>query len=64
MGHEGIADVSAGAGLVIDDDLLTPDLGELFSDEPRVDICRSARSKRHNQANGSIGPSACPRQAN
>ena len=54
MGHKGIADVSAGTGFVVDDDLLTTDLGELFSDDPRVDICRPACSKRHNHMNDSV----------
>jgi hypothetical protein len=39
---------TSGTGLIVDDDLLTPDLGELFGDDPRVDVCRPARSKRHN----------------
>ena len=64
MGHVGIADVSAGTGFVVDDDLLTPDLGELFSDDPRVDVCGSACSKRHNHMNGSVWPMTCPRRAN
>ena len=33
MCDESIADVSVGAGFVVDDDLLTPDFGELFSDD-------------------------------
>jgi hypothetical protein len=37
--------------------LLTPDLDELFSDDPRVDVGRSACRKRHNNVNGSIRPS-------
>ena len=64
MGDEGIADVGARAAFVVDDDLLAPDFGELFSNDPRVDICRSARSNRYNHVNGSIWPSTCPRGAN
>jgi hypothetical protein len=54
---------TSGTGLVVDDDLLTPDLGELFGDDPRVDVCRPARSKRHNNVNGSIWPGTCAAQA-
>ena len=45
-------------------DLLTPDLGERFSDDARVDVCGSACSKRHNHMNGSVWPMTCPRRAN
>ena len=64
MGHEGVADVSAGTGFIVDDDLLTPDLDELFGDDPRVDICRPACSKRHNHVNGSVWPRTCRHRAN
>jgi len=64
VGDEGIADVGARAAFVVDDNLLTPDLGELFSDDPRVDVCRSARSNRYDHVNGSIWPRTCPRRAN
>jgi hypothetical protein len=57
VGHKGIADVSAGTAFVVNDDLLTPDLGELFGDDPRIDVCRPARCIRYNDVNGSIGPS-------
>jgi hypothetical protein len=61
---ECIADGGAGAGFVVNDDLLTPDLGQLFSDDPRVNVRRPARRKRYNQVDGSIGPRICPAQAN
>ena len=64
MCDECIADVSAGTGFVVDDDLLTPDLGELFSDDPRVDVRRPARRERHNHVNGSNGPRICLGQTN
>jgi hypothetical protein len=41
---------TSGTGLVVDDDLLTPDLGELFGDDPRVDdqvtTCRHGHTPR------------------
>ena len=64
MGDKGIADVSAGTAFVIDDDLLTPDLGELFGDYPRIDVRRPARCIRYNHVNGSIGPSIFRRRVN
>ena len=64
MGDKGIADVSAGTAFVVNNDLLTPDLGELFGDDPRIDVCRPARCIRYNHVNGSIGPSIYASRAN
>ena len=57
MRDEGIADVGPGASFVIDDDLLTPDLRELFGDDPGIGIGRSASCNRHDHVNGPIRPS-------
>ena len=64
MCDERIADIGASTAFVVDDDLLTPDLGELFGDYPRIDIRRPARCIRYNHVNGSIGPSIFRRRVN
>ena len=53
MRDERIADIGAGTRFVIDDDLLTPNLGELFGDDPRVDVRWPARGIRYNHVNAS-----------
>jgi hypothetical protein len=53
---ESVADIGAGAAFVLDDDLLVPDFGELFGDDPRIYVGRTARRKRHDHMNGSIRP--------
>ena len=40
------------AAPVLDDDLLTPGLGQLLADDARQDIRRSARTERNHDANG------------
>ena len=64
MCNERIADIGAGTAFVIDDDLLTPNLGELFGDDPRVNVRWPARRNRYNHVNGSIGPSVYTSRAN
>ncbi len=56
MRDEGVTDVGAGAALVIDDDLLTPNPRELFGNDPRVSVCRSSSCDRHDHVHGAIGP--------
>jgi hypothetical protein len=56
--------VGAGAAFVVDDDLLTPDLGKLFGEDPRVDVRRPASRNWHNHVNSSIGPSICASHKN
>jgi hypothetical protein len=61
---ERIADIGTSTGFVIDDDLLTPNLGELLGNDPRVDVRWSARRERYNHVNGSIGPNISTSRAN
>jgi hypothetical protein len=61
---ERIANIGTSTGFVIDDDLLPPNLGELFSDDPRIDVRWPAGRKRHNHVNCSIGPSIYASRAN
>jgi hypothetical protein len=61
---ERIANIGTSTGFVIDDDLLTPNLGELFGDDPSVNVRRPARRSRYNHVNGSIGPSIYTSRAN
>jgi hypothetical protein len=61
---ERIANIGTSTAFVIDDDLLTPNLGELFGDDPRVDVRWPARGNRYNHVNGSIGPSIYASRAN
>jgi hypothetical protein len=43
------------AGARIDDDVLTPFLGQLLPDQPRADIEPAARCKRHDHADRPVG---------
>jgi hypothetical protein len=62
--NERIANIGAGTAFVIDDNLLTPNLGELLGDDPRVDVRWPARGNRYNHVNGSIGPRVYASRAN
>ena len=64
MCDECIANIAASATFVVDDDLLIPDIGELFCYDSRVDVGWPARRKRYDHVNGSIGPSIFRRCAN
>jgi len=43
-------DIAAGAGPVVDDELLTETLRQPLADQPRVDVVRAARSEADNDA--------------
>src|ERR1700694_3199168 len=46
------ADIAAGAGLVLDEELLAELLAELLSEQARHDVGWAARRERHDDAHG------------
>jgi hypothetical protein len=55
-GHHVGGDVAAGAGLVLDHHRLAPHLLQAVADQPRGDVSRAARRKRHHDAHRSLRP--------
>ena len=58
LGDDVRADIAAGAGAVLDDELLARQFGEFLADDARESVGRAAGRKHHDVFNGSIGPVA------
>ena len=55
LGHQLGADIAAGTGLVVDDHLLAPRLGEVLRHDAAQQVGRSGRRERHHHADLLVG---------